>query len=76
MKMLFAAAPAKAVGMEILLVDDHALIRDALRRALRELVEGATVFEAADFRQAMPLIEQHPDLRLIMEAKRTCSPHL
>jgi len=66
MKMLFAAAPAKAVGMKILLVDDHALIRDALRSVLGELVEGATVLEAADCRQAMQLIERDPDLHLIL----------
>src|SRR5215468_3757447 len=66
MKKLFAAAPGKAVGMEILLVDDHELIRDALRGLLRELEEGAIVLEAPDFRQAMRLIEQHPDLYLIL----------
>ena len=52
--------------MKILLVDDHALIRDALRSVLRELVGDAIVFEASDCRQAMRLIEQHPDLHLIL----------
>jgi DNA-binding NarL/FixJ family response regulator len=52
--------------MKILLVDDHALIRDALRSVLRELVGDATVFEASDCRQAMRLIEEHPDLHLIL----------
>jgi DNA-binding NarL/FixJ family response regulator len=52
--------------MKILLVDDHALIRDALRSVLRELVDDAIVFEAPDCRQAMRLIEQHPDLHLIL----------
>jgi DNA-binding NarL/FixJ family response regulator len=52
--------------MKILLVDDHALIRDALRSVLRELVNDATMFEASDSRQAMRLIEQHPDLHLIL----------
>jgi DNA-binding NarL/FixJ family response regulator len=52
--------------MKVLLVDDHALIRDALRGVLKELVEGATVLEASDCRQAMTLIESHPDLHLIM----------
>jgi DNA-binding NarL/FixJ family response regulator len=52
--------------MKILLVDDHALIRDALRSVLRELVGDAIVFEAPDCRQAMRLIEQHPDLHLIL----------
>src|SRR5207244_11083581 len=55
--------------MKILLVDDHALVRDALRsvlRKLRDLVGDATMFEASDCRQAMRLIEQHPDLHLIL----------
>src|SRR5262245_28374426 len=52
--------------MKILLVDDHALIRDALRGVLLELVEDAIVLEAPDCRQAMQLIEQHPDLYLIL----------
>jgi DNA-binding NarL/FixJ family response regulator len=52
--------------MKILLVDDHALIRDALRSVLRELVGDAMVLEASDCRQAMRLIEQHPDLHLIL----------
>src|SRR5262249_17241184 len=57
---------AKAVGMKILVVDDHALIRDSLRSVLRELVEDAIALEAPDCRQAMRLIEQHPDLHLIL----------
>src|SRR5262245_28972087 len=52
--------------MKIVLVDDHALIRDALLGVLRELVGAATVLLAPDFRQAMRLIEQHPDLHLIL----------
>ena len=52
--------------MKILLVDDHALIRDALRGVLRELVDDAVVFEASDCCQAMRLIEEHPDLDLIL----------
>jgi DNA-binding NarL/FixJ family response regulator len=55
-----------ALGKKILLVDDHALIRDALRGVLLELVEDAIVLEAPDCRQAMQLIEQHPDLHLIL----------
>jgi DNA-binding NarL/FixJ family response regulator len=52
--------------MKILVVDDHALIRDALRGVLAELVDGPTVLEAADCRQATQLIREHPDLRLIL----------
>ena len=39
--------------MKALLVDDHALIRDALRGVLKELSDDATVLEASDCRQAM-----------------------
>ena len=52
--------------MKILLVDDHALIRDALRGVLKELAADAAILEASDSRQAMRLIEQHPDLHLIL----------
>jgi len=52
--------------MKVLLVDDHVLIRDALRGVLRELTDQATVLEAANFGQAMCLIESHPDLHLIL----------
>jgi len=52
--------------MKVLLVDDHVLIRDALRGVLRELTEDATVLEASDCSQAMRLIEAHPDLHLIL----------
>jgi DNA-binding NarL/FixJ family response regulator len=52
--------------MKVLLVDDHVLIRDALRGVLKELTHDATVLEAADSRQAMRLIEAHPDLHLIL----------
>jgi DNA-binding NarL/FixJ family response regulator len=52
--------------MKILIVDDHALIRDALRGVLKELAQEATVIEAADSRQAMRLIEANPDLHLIL----------
>jgi DNA-binding NarL/FixJ family response regulator len=52
--------------MKVLLVDDHALIRDALRGVLKELAEQAIVLEASDCRQAITLIECNPDLQLIL----------
>ena len=52
--------------MKFLVVDDHALIRDAMRGVLKELEGGAIVLEAASARQAMDLIPQHPDLALIL----------
>src|SRR5215475_152813 len=56
----------RGAQMKVLLVDDHALIRDALRGVLRELTDDAIVLEASDSRQAMRLIEAHPDLHLIL----------
>jgi len=52
--------------MKILIVDDHALIRDAMQGVLRKLKRGVTVLEAADGRQAMQTIESHPDVNLIL----------
>ena len=52
--------------MKVLLVDDHVLIRDALRGVLNDLTENATILEASDSRQAMRLIQGNPDLRLIL----------
>jgi DNA-binding NarL/FixJ family response regulator len=52
--------------MKILVVDDHVLIRDALRGALKELQDVTTVLEASDCSQAMRLTQEHPDLGLIL----------
>jgi len=62
----YCAYGQRRLQMKILLVDDHALIRDALRGVLKELVGDATVLEASDCHQAMRLIEAHPDLHLIL----------
>jgi DNA-binding NarL/FixJ family response regulator len=53
-------------GMKILIVDDHALIRDGLQGVLKKLKRGATVLEAADCRQAMATVESNPDIDLIL----------
>jgi DNA-binding NarL/FixJ family response regulator len=52
--------------MKVLVVDDHALIRDALRGVLKELKEDATVVEAPDSRQALRLTDENPDLGLVL----------
>src|SRR5260370_10486685 len=52
--------------MKIVLVDDHAVIREALRGVLRGLMEDETVLEASDCRQEMRLIQEHRDFRLIL----------
>ena len=52
--------------MKILVIDDHVLIRKALGIVLMELKDDVCVLEACDYRQAMPLIEQHTDLDLVL----------
>jgi DNA-binding NarL/FixJ family response regulator len=52
--------------MKILVIDDHVLIREALRGVLKELRADAAVLEASNCGQAMQLIEQHADLGLIL----------
>jgi DNA-binding NarL/FixJ family response regulator len=52
--------------MKILVVDDHVLIREALRGVLKELKNDAVVLEAADCRQAMETIAAQADLGLVL----------
>jgi DNA-binding NarL/FixJ family response regulator len=52
--------------MKILVIDDHSLLREALRGALKELHGDAAVFEASDGGEAMQVVKQHADLDLIL----------
>jgi two-component SAPR family response regulator len=52
--------------MKALIVDDHALIREALHTVLKQLKRETVVFEASNSRHAMQIVEQHPDLNLIL----------
>ncbi|MGA2895208.1 MAG: response regulator transcription factor [Xanthobacteraceae bacterium] len=52
--------------MKILIVDDHALIRDALQGLLKKLKRGAIVLEASDSRQAMEIVASHGDIGLVL----------
>ena len=56
----------KAIAMKFLVVDDHALIREAMRGVLRELQGDAVILEAASSSQATDLMRQHPDLALVL----------
>ena len=52
--------------MKTRVVYHHVPIREALRGVLKELRDDITVLEAADSSEAMRLIEEHPDLGLIV----------
>jgi len=53
-------------SMKILVVDDHFLIREALRGCLKELESNATILEAGSGHQAMQLLSEHADIRLVL----------
>ena len=52
--------------MKFLLVDDHALIREALRGVVRELDAGASILEASHWGEAARLLKEHPDVTLML----------
>jgi DNA-binding NarL/FixJ family response regulator len=52
--------------MNILVVDDHFLIRDALRDWLKRLNSEATVLEAANGHQAIELVSEHTQIQLVL----------
>lgn len=52
--------------MKVLIVDDHALIRDALARVLVGLAPDMMVLEATDPKAAFETIEREPDLDLVL----------
>jgi len=58
--------PAGTPRMKILMVDDHVLIREALRGVFMELQSDATVLEASDCDLTLRLIEQNADLDLVV----------
>jgi DNA-binding NarL/FixJ family response regulator len=53
-------------SMKILVVDDHFLIRDALRSVLKKLKSDATILEAVNAYQALQLVSEHADIGLVL----------
>ena len=60
--------------MKILVADDHALIREAFRHLLAELVPGVTVLAAGDCETTRRLVTEHPDLDLVLLDLRLPGP--
>jgi DNA-binding NarL/FixJ family response regulator len=52
--------------MKILIVDDHVLIREALRGVLKGIQRGATILEAPDGRRALETVESQDDINLVL----------
>ena len=53
-------------AMKFLIVDDHALIREALSGVLTGLRGGSTVLEAGDAQSALGALERHPETDLVL----------
>lgn len=52
--------------MKVLVVDDHPLIREALRYVLKALDQGIELLEAQNCPEALELARVHPDIALIL----------
>lgn len=50
----------------ILVVDNHFLIREALRVTLNKMKDSVTILEASDARQTMQTVSEQPDIKLIL----------
>jgi CheY-like chemotaxis protein len=55
-----------SVRLKVLVVDDHALIREASHAVLTRLKSNTVVLEASNGRQAIQIVDEHPDLSLIL----------
>jgi predicted metallo-beta-lactamase superfamily hydrolase len=64
----------EADNVKTLVVDDHVLIRSALRDVLKEVKGDATVLEASSCSQAMHVIAEHPGLATFRRKIRRSSP--
>lgn len=52
--------------MKILVVDDHALVREGLSQVLKVLGENVTILQSAASKEAFELVQDHPDLDLVL----------
>jgi two-component system nitrate/nitrite response regulator NarL len=50
------------VRMKLLIVDDHAILREGLAALLQQFEQGALVLQASDATEGLCLVEAHPDL--------------
>ena len=51
--------------MKLLIVDDHAILREGLAALLQQFEHGADVLQASDTAEGLRLAEAHPDLDVV-----------
>jgi DNA-binding NarL/FixJ family response regulator len=56
----------RARAMKVLLVDDHVLIRQAMRGVLKKLRRDAVLIEASTGADAMRIVAEQPDIDLVL----------
>lgn len=61
------ATPRKRIMIKIGIVDDHAIVRSGLRQFLSEHVDLRVSGEAANGREAIDLVRNHPVDVLVMD---------
>lgn len=52
--------------LKLLVVEDHALVREGLVRLLAQIEEGAEVFDAADFETALTVLDSGDEFDLVL----------
>jgi DNA-binding NarL/FixJ family response regulator len=52
--------------VKILVVDDHALVREGLSQVLKVLGENVTIFQSATCKEAFAIAQSHHDLDLVL----------
>jgi len=52
--------------MKVLLIDDHELFRDGMRYVLTKLDKNTQIFDAGSYEDALPIINTHQDLDLVL----------
>jgi DNA-binding NarL/FixJ family response regulator len=63
---LCGSPPVSKRPVKILVVDDHALVREGLHQVLKGLDENVSVLQAGNCAQAFAIADAHPDLDLVL----------
>jgi DNA-binding NarL/FixJ family response regulator len=61
-----APAPHYSNAMKILIVDDHAVVREGVAAVLRGGLDAPSIVQAADIVSAIAMADNHPDLDMVL----------
>jgi diguanylate cyclase (GGDEF)-like protein/PAS domain S-box-containing protein len=53
-------------GMQILIIDDHPIMRQGMMAALKQLQDGVEVLEAGEGAQGLAMLEAHPRIKAVV----------